>query len=384
MDRALKRIQPQAGHSREPLTADEFYVNRAIELAWHGAGRAEPNPLVGAVVVRAGRVVGEGFHAGYGLEHAETVALDAAGEATEGATLYVTLEPCTHYGKTPPCTDRILESGVRRVVVSTRDPDPRMNGRGVHILREHGLQVDVGAQAARALLLNLPYFKRVLGLGMLVTLKMAATLDGRIASQPGRRDDITGPEARRFVHRLRAVHQGVVVGINTLLVDRPRLDCRLLPGVTPPAPVVLDSRLRFPLSYPWIDEGREFIVVTGDSANGTVGSGAVRLKVPTGDGPIDLDRLLAVLRERDIGSVLVEGGAKVFSSFINQGLWDALYVFVSPKIFGPDGVAMSGRAPLDGSVGAALAGVATFDGDVLLSYLNERTKEALFERLLEG
>jgi len=387
----MKKILEAAARtdgSRSPsaLGVDEFFVNRAIDLAWRGAGRVQPNPLVGAVVVRDGAVIGEGFHAACGLDHAETVALDRAGNA-EDATLYVTLEPCTHVGKTPPCIDRIIESRVSRVVVATLDPDARMNGAGVAALRDAGIEVTVGCSAGRALLLNLGYFKKTLKMGPAITVKMATTLDGRIASTAGREDAISGDAARRMVHRLRANHDAVLIGVGTLLVDRPRLDCRLLDSVAEPTPVVVDTTLRFPADYRWLGEGRRCVVLTTDSAD-TGKAGLIKAKggevVPCDSkrGRVDLADGFRHLHENGIHSVLVEGGGEIFTSVVESGLWDVMHMIVSPMTFGTEGVPLSGRAIERSDVDGALVGSRTVDEDVVIDLVSNRTIEALLGRLV--
>jgi diaminohydroxyphosphoribosylaminopyrimidine deaminase/5-amino-6-(5-phosphoribosylamino)uracil reductase len=368
-------------------TADDFYLDRAIDLAWLGSGKTLENPMVGAVVTRDGRIVGEGYHEAFGLAHAESVALDQAGQRARGATLYVTLEPCTHQGKTPPCVGRIIGSGVERVVVCTADPDPRMDGLGIEALRSRGIQVDVGPRAERAILLNLPYFKRMMKLGCAVTIKAASTWDGRIASRPGARDSITGTESQVFVHRLRATHEGVLIGINTLLVDRPRLDCRWLEGVRDPAPVVLDTRFRFPVDYRWLKEGRRFLVITGDEpANDKLrqieaGGGAVLRCDKRGDH-VDETLAMRTMMGWGVSSVLVEGGADVLTSFLGSETWDALRLFVSPGVYGPEGVTLV--SSLIDAGDAVLAGAERFGQDVLISYLKKETYTAITDCLVEG
>lgn len=385
-NRILHRHRPAAS-GRAGETADAFYLDRAIDLAWLGAGKTLTNPMVGAVVVKEGCVVAEGYHEAYGLDHAETSALDRAGQRAVGATLYATLEPCTHHGKTPPCVDRIVDSGVSRVVVCTLDPDPRMDGKGMEALRMQGIEVEVGCRAERALMLNLAYFKRIMTLGCAVTLKMAMTLDGCIASAAGRADTITGWEARRQAHRFRAVNLGVLVGIDTILIDAPRLDCRLLDGVKSPVPVVLDTRLRFPDRYPWIAEGREFLIVTGpnpdpdkvrklEQARGEV------IRCELSGGRVDIACAMELVAKRGISSVLIEGGAKVLASFLAPGLWDGLHLFMSPTLFGPEGVNLVGERVDVGE--SFLANVGQVSGDVLTSYLNAKTRATMLERLLWG
>jgi diaminohydroxyphosphoribosylaminopyrimidine deaminase/5-amino-6-(5-phosphoribosylamino)uracil reductase len=368
-------------------TVDDFYLDRAISLAWLGAGRTLANPMVGAVVTKDGRIVGEGYHEAFGLAHAETVALDEAGAEARGATLYVTLEPCTHQGKTPPCVGRIISSGVERVVVCTADPDPRMDGLGIEALRSRGIRVDVGPRAERAILLNLPYFKRMMNLGRTMTIKAASTWDGRIASRPGTRDNITGPDAQVFVHRLRATHQGVLVGINTLLVDQPRLDCRALDGVQDPTPVVLDTRFRFPADYRWIEEGRRFAVITGEEPSGDKAreieaSGGAVLRCDKRGDRIDETSAVETIVGWGISSILVEGGADVLTSFLGSTAWDSLRLFLSPAVFGPEGVDLVNSLLDPGDT--ILAGVENFGQDVLISYLKSNTHAAITDCLVKG
>jgi diaminohydroxyphosphoribosylaminopyrimidine deaminase/5-amino-6-(5-phosphoribosylamino)uracil reductase len=393
----LTRHTAETGQSREtdgPLGAqehdlgrsiDEHFVDRAIDLAWVAAGKTQPNPLVGAVVVKDGKVLGTGYHRRYGEDHAETIALESAGEEARGSTLYVTLEPCAHQGNTPPCVDQIIASGVARVVVPTLDPDQRVNGKGMRTLRENGIRADVGPGSERALLLNLPYFKSKLGLGPAVTLKMAVTLDGKIASRHGGRDDITGIESRRMVHRLRAIHEGVLIGIDTFTTDSPRLDCRLLDGVKPPVPVLIDSDLEFPAENPWLAERGVFILTASEpprqKADALSKAGARVIPCETRGRRIDIAAAVEALHRAGMASVLVEGGARVFSSFAESGAWDGMFVFVSPGLFGPDGVGLADRAIDPAGLGAVFAGASRVGGDVMLSYIKETTKAALLSRL---
>jgi diaminohydroxyphosphoribosylaminopyrimidine deaminase/5-amino-6-(5-phosphoribosylamino)uracil reductase len=365
---------------------DDYFIDRAIDLAWMGAGRTAPNPLVGAVVVKEGRVLGVGYHARYGEDHAETIALDRAGRAAEEATLYVTLEPCAHHGNTPPCVDHVIRSGVSRVVACTRDPDGRVNGRGFKMLRERGIEVDVGRRAERAMLLNMAYFKAKLGLETAVSLKIAVTLDGKTASGSGRRDDITGGDSRRMAHRFRANHDAVLVGIDTVLTDSPRLDCRLLDDVRSPVPVVLDSRLRMPADHHWMAGRRPLIVASleasRDRETALTRAGARVVRCAAGDGGVDVREAVAALRREGVASLLVEGGGRVFSSFLGAGVWDAMFVFVSPALFGPEAVGLADRVIRKERLGAVAAGVSIHAGDVLLGFVNAETRQALKDHLL--
>ncbi len=365
--------------------ADSFFLDRALDVAWLGAGRAHPNPLVGAVVVKDGRILGAGCHERFGGAHAEIAALDRAGNGAEGGTLYVTLEPCCHHGNTPPCVESIVDKGVRRVVIPTLDPDERVNGRGVRYLEDNGISVDIGIGRDRALILNMKYLKNKLGLGPAVTLKMAVTLDGRIASSPGARDDITGVEARRLVHRLRAAHDAVAIGVNTFDVDSPKLDCRLVDGVAAPVPVVFDSKLSFPSAHPWLS-GRAAVIVAGcdtppEKEEEIKAAGGRVLKCAIDETGVDVADTVDALCGLGLESVLVEGGAKVFESFVRAGVWDGMFMFVAPSLFGAGGVAVSNDRFDKATLNAELAGVATVGGDVLLSFINKNTQRSLLEKL---
>jgi diaminohydroxyphosphoribosylaminopyrimidine deaminase/5-amino-6-(5-phosphoribosylamino)uracil reductase len=372
---------------------DETFMRRALELAWRAAGRTRPNPMVGAVVVAGGRVVGEGYHQRCGEAHGEVVALDDAGEGARGATMYVTLEPCAHHGRTPPCVDRILDAGVSRVVMTTLDPDGRVDGRGVEILRRAGVRVDVGCLSAAAVVQNPGYYGDRLGLGQTVTLKMAATMDGKIASAPGRRDDVTGAAARVHVHAMRALHDCVVVGADTVLVDTPRLDCRLADTdpshpLAVPVPVLLDSRLRIGTENRWTAEGRRFVVVTGpdapaDRRRALEDGGATVLACDPGPGGVSIPGALDALATEGFSRVMVEGGASVFTSFLNSGCWDALYLFQSTRWFGESGVPLVRGERSDGqdAVDGVLVDSTEIDGDVMHRFLSTRARRAMLSRV---
>jgi diaminohydroxyphosphoribosylaminopyrimidine deaminase/5-amino-6-(5-phosphoribosylamino)uracil reductase len=382
----MQKLRGPKVPTADMAAVDAYYLDRALDLAWLGAGRTQANPMVGAVVVKDGRIVGEGYHAAYGLDHAETIALDAAGNSAVGATLYVTLEPCTHQGKTPPCTDRIVASEVARVVACTLDPDPRMDGRGVAILRDAGIEVAVGVGVDRAIALNLPYFKRVLRLGPAVTLKAATTIDGRIAALPGTRDRVTGKAAQHFTHGLRATRDAVLVGIGTVLTDAPILDSRCLEDAAVPTPVVLDSTLRFPPDYRWLAEDRCPVVVTRDDADRTrarsieEAGGAV---VTCGGRPDGLctKEVVEALAGRGVASVLVEGGAAVLSSFMENGPWDDFYQFLSPQSFGPAGVSVSDRRIGREVMNARAVDARRIGDEICALFMNRSTYEAIARRV---
>ncbi|MGC9530600.1 MAG: bifunctional diaminohydroxyphosphoribosylaminopyrimidine deaminase/5-amino-6-(5-phosphoribosylamino)uracil reductase RibD [Candidatus Bipolaricaulaceae bacterium] len=313
-------------------------MRRALDLARLGEGYTRPNPLVGAVVVADGRVVAEGHHAGYGGPHAEAVALERAGDRAKGADLYVNLEPCAHQGMTPPCTDRILAAGVRRVIVATRDPNPLVNGRGVARLRAAGISVVEGVLKEEATRLNEIFFHWIATGRPLVALKLALSLDGKIASRTGAARWITGPEARREGHRLRRRHAAVVVGIGTVLADDPELTVRQVPGPSP-VRVVLDTHARLPAGANVLSPHAPTVVATGPGVPARrrqelAARGAEVWELPSDGERVALPALLQRLGERGMDSVLVEGGGEVAWSFLSQGLVNKLYLLYAPLILG--------------------------------------------------
>ncbi|MCS7173534.1 MAG: bifunctional diaminohydroxyphosphoribosylaminopyrimidine deaminase/5-amino-6-(5-phosphoribosylamino)uracil reductase RibD [Armatimonadetes bacterium] len=318
---------------------DAHWMRRALALARSAEGRTSPNPLVGAVVVREGQEVGCGHHAAPGEPHAEVVALRAAGPLARGATLYVNLEPCDHHGRTPPCTEAILATGIARVVVAHEDPDPRVRGKGISRLRAAGLEVEVGVLEEEARRLNAPYLKhRTTGLP-LVTVKWAMSLDGRIATRTGSSRWITGPQAREEAHRLRDVHDAVLVGIGTVLYDDPALTCRI-PGGRDPLRVVADSRLRMMSDARMLREGSSPVVVaTTRSAHperlNVLRRAGAEVWVCTEEaGRVSLRDLFRRLGERGVLSVLVEGGSTLVAAVLEAGLADRIVAFIAPLLVG--------------------------------------------------
>ncbi len=314
---------------------DERYMRQALRLARQTASIPYPNPWVGCVVVRDGRVVGRGFHSGPGTRHAEVEALERAGRQARGATLYVNMEPCCHQGRTPPCTGAILDAGVSRVVYALRDPNPEVSGRGALILKSRGVRVDAGACAAEAAGLNEVYLKyRATGLSF-VTAKIAATLDGRIATRTGESKWITGTGARRHARMLRASNQAVAVGINTVLADDPHLGLRDA-GSQQPWRVILDSRLRTPVRARVVKSGRCIVACTHAASRrkleALLRAGA---QVWSFRGSrVPLRGLLLRLAAGGILSLLVEGGGEVLGSFLDQNLVDRFHWYLVPAIVG--------------------------------------------------
>ena len=317
-------------------------MRRVLALAAMGRGCTSPNPLVGAVVAKGSRIVGQGFHRRAGEPHAEIIALREAGRAARGATLYTNLEPCCHTGRTPPCVEEIVSAGIARVVSSIRDPDPRVNGGGFRSLRRSGVIVEVGLMKSEASYLNRAFTKFVKEGFPFVTLKGAASLDGRIATRSGDSKWITSTEAREHARLLRREHDAVLVGIGTVLADDPRLTVR--PAVRHRSPlyrVVLDGQLRLPprarlLST--LDEG-PIVVFAGPHAESSRARrleqrGVTVERLAIRGGRLDLRGLLRHLAEKDVTRLLVEGGGETHSSFLEEGLADRLVLYLAPRIIG--------------------------------------------------
>jgi diaminohydroxyphosphoribosylaminopyrimidine deaminase/5-amino-6-(5-phosphoribosylamino)uracil reductase len=313
----------------------EFYMHMALRLARQCPGLPYPNPWVGCVIVRNGRVVGKGFHHGAGTNHAEVEALADAGPRARGATLYVTLEPCCHYGRTPPCTDAILKAGIREVQYALKDPNPLVAGKSARSLRRRGLQVHVGLCSEEASALNEMYVKfQATGMPF-VTAKVATSLDGKIATRTGQSKWITDEKARRRARLLRAEHQAVLVGIKTVLSDDPHLGPRE-PGAAEPWRIVLDSRLRIPINCQVVKSGKCIVACTSKASNTKKArlerSGAKLMSFNAKQVP--LRTLLKRLAKEEIISLLVEGGGEVLGSFFDLHLVDRVCWFLSPRILG--------------------------------------------------
>lgn len=349
-------------------------MRAALALARRGLGATWPNPAVGCVLVRDGRVVGRGTTAPGGRPHAETVALAMAAEAARGATAYVTLEPCSHHGHTPPCADALIAAGVSRVVVAGGDPDPRVDGAGIARLRAAGVRVQTGVLAGEADSQQAGFLLRVREGRPMVTLKLATTLDGRIATRTGESQWITGTPARRAAHALRGRHDAVMAGVGTVLADDPDLTCRI-PGFrkTPQVRVVLDSTLRTPLTA-------RLVATTADAPTWIIhGSGAesgrrqaleqagVRL-FATAAPKVDLPTALRLLGGAGLTRVLAEGGAGVAASLLAAGLVDRVAWFHAPAVIGGDGLAAVqpfGVSGLDGMPRFSRTGSRVLGDDML-------------------
>lgn len=326
------------------------YLRRALQLAEKGRGWVSPNPLVGAVIVRDGQIVGEGYHAEFGGAHAEIVALRQAGDRARDSTLYVTLEPCCHYGKTPPCTDAIIRAGVRKVVVAGIDPNPLVNGKGLAALRRAGIEVEVVDTMPRAQRLNRGYFHWIRTGLPFVTLKAAITLDGKIATVTGSSKWITSEPARRLAHRLRAEHDAILVGRGTLAKDDPELTVRHVSGPNP-IRILLDEDLgavgASRAAQVGRADGKTLVLTAADPKLNAAAQELERAGIRVErvalreDGLLDMREAFGLLGRRGITSILVEGGSRVFTSLLCDGLVNELAIFLAPKICGT-GLSLAG------------------------------------------
>ncbi|MDD7113561.1 MAG: bifunctional diaminohydroxyphosphoribosylaminopyrimidine deaminase/5-amino-6-(5-phosphoribosylamino)uracil reductase RibD [Lachnospiraceae bacterium] len=362
---------------------EEQYMRRAIELAKKGCGRVNPNPLVGAVIVRDGEIIGEGYHECYGQLHAERNAIanaKARGNSLEGSTIYVTLEPCCHYGKTPPCTEAIMEEGIAKVVVGSDDPNPLVSGKGFRILREHGIEVVPHFLKEECDAINDVFFHYIRTGRPYVVMKYAMTMDGKIACHTGDSKWVTGEKARNHVQSLRHTYKGIMAGIGTVLADDPTLNCRM-EGGRDPVRIICDSHLRIPMDSKLVKtaEKQPLIVACLPDADEEK---AARLedcrvevlRIPPKDGSLDLMVLMEELGKRKIDGILLEGGGTLNESALRSGIVSRVYCYVAPKIFG----GRDAKTPVEG-IGQELArdawmfeleSVRHFGGDVLLEYKN--------------
>jgi diaminohydroxyphosphoribosylaminopyrimidine deaminase/5-amino-6-(5-phosphoribosylamino)uracil reductase len=337
--------------------ADHAFMARALQLARRGLYCTSPNPRVGCVMVRDGRVIGEGWHEGAGLPHAEAVALSAivgAGDAAKGATAYVTLEPCSHFGRTPPCAEALIDAGVARVVAAMQDPNPLVAGRGLAKLTAAGMDVTVGLLAGEANELNIGFVSRMTRGRPWLRLKVAASLDGKTALNNGVSQWITGPDARRDAHAWRARSCAVLTGIGTVKDDNPRLTVREVQTTRQPLRVVIDSRLEMPPDAAVLDGGNVLIAAARDNERGAAlrVRGAEIVLLPNAQGKVDLPGLLRELGRRGINEVLAEAGARLNGSLLREGCVDELLIYQAPILIGDAARGMFGLAEL-----ADLAGV---------------------------
>ena len=358
------------------LLQDEDYMQEALHLARKAAGRTSPNPLVGAVIVKDGRIVGDGWHRKAGTPHAEVHALRMAGELARGATLYVTLEPCAHYGRTGPCAKAVAEAGIKKVVMAMKDPNPLVAGKGIRILEDAGIEVVTGVCEAEAMELNEVFLKWMMKKLPFVVLKTAMTLDGKIASATGQSQWITNEASRLRGHELRDLYDGILVGIGTVLSDDPSLTTRLPDGNgRNPVRIVVDSKARTPLTARLVTDGQaKTLIAVAEAAPqervaALTAAGAEVVCVNAGE-QVNLYRLMKLLAEREICSVFVEGGGTVNFSLLQAGLVDKVYTFIAPKLLG----GRTALTPVEGEgfnlmEAVRLERVQTelLDGDILLT-----------------
>ncbi|HIV17145.1 MAG TPA: bifunctional diaminohydroxyphosphoribosylaminopyrimidine deaminase/5-amino-6-(5-phosphoribosylamino)uracil reductase RibD [Candidatus Alectryocaccobium stercorigallinarum] len=365
---------------------DRDYMLRAIELAKLGTGAVDPNPLVGAVIVKDGKIIGEGYHAKYGDLHAERNAIKNLTESAEGATIYVTLEPCCHHGKQPPCTDAILENKISRVVIGSRDPNPLVSGKGAAILRTAGVTVEEDFMRDECDAINPVFFHYITTKTPYVVMKYAMTADGKIATKTGASKWITGEEARECVQAMRYTYTGIMAGIGTVLADDPMLNVRI-DGKRSPVRIICDSSLRIPADCKIVQTASKYRTIIACALTGSEAlfnhefSGKIKflesrgieiLYVPDSGKKVDLKTLMTILGSRGINSILLEGGGALNYSALKCGIVNEIKAFIAPKIFGGKGAA----SPVSGdgvslpseAYGLQLTGTDMFGEDILLNY----------------
>lgn len=322
------------------MQSDEMYMKKAIALALRGRGKVNPNPLVGAVIVKNGKVIGEGYHERYGEAHAERNAVDNAKESVEGSTLYVTLEPCAHYGRQPPCVDLVIEKKFKRVVIGMEDPNPLVAGKSIKKLKAAGIEVTVGIKENQIRKMNEVFIKFITQSIPFVELKSAISLDGKIAAVSGESKWITSEKSRENGHYLRNKLSAIMVGINTVLKDNPSLTCRIPDGRNP-IRVVVDSRLRIPLECNLIknnNDGKTIVACCEQAdkkkAEMLIQAGVKVIKIKSKEGKVDLKELMKILGKEKIDSVLIEGGGTLSFSALKEKIVDKVRFYIAPKLIG--------------------------------------------------
>ena len=345
----------------------EYYMNLAMRLALKAKGLTSPNPVVGAVVVKDGRIVGKGFHEKAGLAHAEVVALDDAGTLAKGATLYVTLEPCCHFGRTPPCVDRIIQSGIKEVCIGMSDPNPLNNGRGIRILTSHKIKVRAGIIEEKLRAMNKAFITYITRRMPHITVKVAQSLDGKIATRTGESKWITSDKSRSVSHALRQGYDAIMVGVNTVMRDDPRLDAWF--ANRQPVKIVVDSQLSTPQDARVFSGNSKVIIATLPAKPGqetqnraALSQKAKILEVKGKFGQVNLKDMLKRLARMEITSVLVEGGGTLIGSHFDEGLVDSVRFFIRPKIIG-------GKDAVSSVMGA---GISRIDAAIMLTNISVR------------
>lgn len=360
--------------------ADRKFMKRAITLARKGVGKTSPNPAVGCVIVKDGIIVGEGWHKRAGGHHAEVHALEAAGSAAQGADVYVTLEPCNHTGKTPPCTEALIKAGVARIVVGMRDPNP-VAGGGLARLEQAGIRIEASGMVKECQALNQPFIKQVTTGMPFVTFKCAMTLDGNIATVTGESRWISCEASRRHVHRMRACHDAIMVGVDTIIADNPQLTVRHVQGKNP-IRVIVDTRLRTPESVEVLGGrlARKTIIATTEADpeihRRYTRQGATILVCEEFDGRVSMNDLLAKLGAMGIQSILLEGGSRLAGDMVRNRLIDEFVIFIAPKILGSDGFApfaLNGITSMDKSYRLSFGHIAHVGDDLIIHAYPEKT-----------
>jgi len=375
-------LKPLEGRDRK---MDREYMNQVFKLAACGKGRTSPNPMVGAIIVKDGKVVGQGYHERYGAPHAEIKALEEARENAQGATLYVNLEPCCHQGQTPPCTAEIIRAGIQRVVVATKDPNPLVNGQGIRELKMHGIEVKTGVLENAAKKFNEYFFKYIQTKTPFVILKMGMSLDGKMATKTGDSRWITSALLRGFVHQLRNEIDATLVGIGTVIRDNPRLTTRLKDGQgRDPKRIVVDSLLRIPLKariFTQQSEAENIIITTTNAPVERVkelekiGARVIFAKT-MGKNMVDMKDMVVKLGQLQITSLMIEGGASINGSAIQAGIVDKVIMFIAPKIIGgtaaPSTIGGDGVARVEDAIRLTNIKTKRFGNDLMIEGYVER------------
>ena len=331
------------------MEQDRQYMKMALELAQKGMGFTAPNPMVGAVIVKNGRIIGQGYHRKYGELHAEREALAVCTEEPEGASIYVTLEPCCHYGKQPPCVNAILEAGIRRVIIGSSDPNPLVAGKGIRILKDHGIEVTENILKEECDKLNEAFFYYIQNKKPYVVMKYAMTMDGKIAAYTGESKWVTGEAARIHVQEQRLKYTGIMVGVGTVLADDPMLTCRL-ENSRNPVRIICDSHLRTPLTSKIVRTAETIPTILASSSKDQQKIknyeelGCQVLYVPEKNGHIDLNRLMELLGAAKIDSILLEGGGSLNWSALESGIVQKVQTYIAPKLFGGE----EAKTPVEG------------------------------------
>ncbi|AWI03371.1 bifunctional diaminohydroxyphosphoribosylaminopyrimidine deaminase/5-amino-6-(5-phosphoribosylamino)uracil reductase RibD [Clostridium drakei] len=332
--------------------SDEYYMKMALDLALKGQGNVNPNPLVGAVIVNNGSIVGQGYHKFYGGPHAEVYALKEAGEMAKGGELYVSLEPCSHYGKTPPCAEAVLKAGIKKVVIAMKDPNSLVAGRGIELLEKNGVEVIVGVLEEEAKKVNEIFIKYITQKTPFVILKTAMTLDGKIATITGESQWITGEESRKYVHTIRNRVMGIMAGIGTIKKDDPLLTTRFIEDGKSPTAIIVDSKLSIPMKskiFTTLDERKIIIACTEEfdvKKKEELEEKGVRIIItPKNDNRVDLKYMMKELGKKGIDSILLEGGGELNFSALDSKIVDKILCFIAPKILG----GAAAKTPVEGS-----------------------------------